>query len=215
MPRWRFWQRPDPLLSGSQPNIVFRVGYKPLWTPPPPQYAGASRFDDPLGQYRVVYAASSQLGCVVEILDHFRVNPALVAALASSEEPEDHIPPGVVPPGFFCRVTGSASLSDYFADRCHSEWLARLRRLPEHHALDTSDLQGRDRTLTQAVGHFVHEDPAAFDGIRYPSRLGHDFENLAIFDRAPITIEVDETPIRPDDLHLLQALTLLHLTLPE
>ena len=203
----------------SSSNTIFRVGHPPLWNPPDWHYACAdgafgNRFDDPLGQYRVIYASSGKGACFAEILDHFRVNPALSAALGAMEEPEDHIPAGVIPPGFFTRVVGRARISAHFADICHSEWLCRLRSSTRLHNLDASHLQSGERTLTQAVSRTVHDDAAAFDGIRYLSRLGHDFQNQAIFDRSAIRPHGDEARILRNDPDLLMTLALLGLSLP-
>jgi hypothetical protein len=55
-----------------------------------------NRFDDPDATYRVLNV-SSQLGCFVETLARFRIDPRLVAELAAIEGGDDQVPPGEVP----------------------------------------------------------------------------------------------------------------------
>lgn len=76
--------------------------------------------------------------------------------------------------------------------------------------LDDSVLQrGEPRRLTQLASLKVNE--AGLDGIYYRSRYGHDLENWALFE--PFKIIPYEAPIivRPDDVDLQEACTLLGL----
>ena len=48
-----------------------------------------NRWDDPEGLYRVVYASSSPLGALVEVLARFRPDPHIIEALQEIEEVGD------------------------------------------------------------------------------------------------------------------------------
>lgn len=68
-------------MSRSPKAIVLSGLLYPLgWLPdplerPPRQYAGDGRFDDPLGEFRVLYAAEQRFACLVETLYRFRRPP--------------------------------------------------------------------------------------------------------------------------------------------
>jgi hypothetical protein len=79
-------------------GVIYRLGRKPdPWSPPDWASAGpdatfGNRFDDPDATYRVLYASSQRLGCFVETLARFRVDPKLLAELAQIEGEDDHCP---------------------------------------------------------------------------------------------------------------------------
>jgi hypothetical protein len=82
------------------PGVIYRLGRKPdPWSVPDWASAGpdgtfGNRFDDPEGMYRVLYASSQRLGCFLETLGRFRVDPKLLAELAETAG-EDDAPPHV------------------------------------------------------------------------------------------------------------------------
>jgi hypothetical protein len=87
-------------LSGGKsflkvPGVIYRLGRKPdSWSVPDWASAGpdgtfGNRFDDPEGMYRV-YASSQRLGCFLETLGRFRVDPKLLAELAEIEGEDDY-----------------------------------------------------------------------------------------------------------------------------
>jgi hypothetical protein len=99
------------MLTAARPDgDIYRVGRGPdPWVWPTWEYAGeggtfGNRYDDPRGEYRVLYASSPRAGTLIETLARFRVNPELTAAHEEiHEDPDDAkasptIPPGVVPP---------------------------------------------------------------------------------------------------------------------
>lgn len=203
--------------------VVYRVGRKPdPWQYPDWSRANTdrtfgNRFDDPNGEYRVLYASSLRLGCFLETLARFRPDLALYAELAEIEGEDDFPPPGQVPEEWFeNRLIGSARAHGTFADVGSSESIAALRRrlapllislgIPD---FDASVLQKTaPRILTQRVSeHFYAE---GFDGIRYLSKYGHDIENWALFEPAELTA-VRRTAIRRDGPDLAEALRLLDL----
>ena len=67
-------------------RAVFRVGRAPRpWSFTPWRYAEKGvfqgRWDDPEGEYRILYVSASAFGALVEVLADFRPDPALIAAL--------------------------------------------------------------------------------------------------------------------------------------
>ena len=86
------------------------------------------RFDDPLGYYRVLYAASQPVSCFIETLARFRPDLTLLAELREIEGEDDFIPLGVVPREW-CekRLIGTAEAGGDYADIYTSPWIAHLR----------------------------------------------------------------------------------------
>jgi RES domain-containing protein len=208
-------------LNDSQ---VYRVARKPdPWAPldwawaSPHDGTFGNRYDDPQARYRVLYASSQKLGCFVETLARFRVDPALAAELAAIEGDDDFYPLGEVPLEWFSlRMIGVAKLNGTFAEVCSADWISRLQlRMTPHLAsfglmdFDASTIQSSsNREITQMVSRFVYESGA--DGIAYPSKYGHDLRNWAIFEPFKIQIE-DPEPLTVEDAELVKCLTLLHL----
>ena len=95
------------------PGLIYRLGRKPdPWSVPDWASAGpdgtfGNRFDDPEGMYRVLYASSQRLGCFLETLGRFRVDPKLLAELGEIEGEDDYCPLGQ---GERSRVRVSSSL---------------------------------------------------------------------------------------------------------
>lgn len=71
----------------DEPLHVWRIGFSPeLWAWTPWTFAGddglfSGRWDDQLGEFRTIYTAESLLGCLFELLAHFRPSPELAAGL--------------------------------------------------------------------------------------------------------------------------------------
>jgi hypothetical protein len=86
------------------PDVLFRIGRQPdPWQPPDwsrasPDGTFGNRFDDPQGNYRVLYAASQELSCYVETLARFRLDLALLAELKEIEGDDDFFPPFRITP---------------------------------------------------------------------------------------------------------------------
>ena len=201
---------------------LFRIGYKPsVWALPDWKYISSidgtfpNRYDDPLGKYRVLYAASQRLACFLEVLARFRVAPEVAAGL--DEIPAEGYPVGTVSQTMFEPLQiGRATLDladNPCADICSSEWVGRLRSilLPYFSGLgikvfDASTLLATSpRRLTQLVSRFVYE--SGFRVIRYPSKHGLELENWAFLDCVPVNNPGVEE-IRLDDPDLQQALKL-------
>ncbi len=73
------------LQSVRAPGRLHRLGRRNgVWLWPDWAYAGddgtfGNRYDDPQGQYRVLYASSERLGVFLETLASFRPDPAILA----------------------------------------------------------------------------------------------------------------------------------------
>lgn len=202
---------------------VHRIGRRPDpwdypdWSRAHPDGTFGNRFDDPDGEYRVLYASSARLGCFLETLARYRPDLTLFAEMEAIEGENDFVPAGVVPHEWFAiRVMGSAEADGRFADIGASDWISTLRRrlaplliqlgIPD---FDASVLQrSGPRRLTQNVSQFVYRQ--GFNGIRYLSKYGHDIENWALFEPANLTSTQCEQ-IGPDDPDLIEALRIFSL----
>jgi hypothetical protein len=214
---------------------LFRLGRLPdAWAWPDWAYAGedgtfGNRFDDPVGEYRVLYASTQRLGAFLETLARFRPDPAIVAEQVSGD-PRDQAfgtgPAGVVPARWLeSRVLGVARCDTAFADIGHARSLAALREALAasvvRHGLDDLDAAAirlhAPRRFTQEISRHVYECTAAdgsraFQGIHYLSRLGDDIGNWAICEPALIEA-LDREDLRRDDPDLTRALELFGLLL--
>lgn len=227
-----------PPLAVSQPiGSLYRVGRQPdPWAWPDWTYADddltfGNRYDDPRGEYRVLYASGQRQGAFAETLARFRADLEIVAAIELIQgDPEDEafsttIPSGVVPAEWLdVRAIGTASHDGLFVEVGHSDSVAHLRAALAarvlHYGLD--DLDGGDlrtrapRGLTQEISRYVFErghDQAGVPvaGVRYLSRLGDELTNWAIFEpNQPTTIQC--APIDPADTDLLAVLEKFDLT---
>jgi len=209
--------------KGVSPIAVHRIGRRPDpwqypdWSRANPDRTFGNRFDDPDGEYRVLYASSAPLGCFLETLARYRPDLTLYAELQEITGENDFIPPGTVPREWLQRsVMGSANAHGQFADIGASEWIEKLRRtlapllislgIPD---FDASVLQrSGPRILTQNVSGVVYRE--GFDGIRYLSKYGHDLENWALFEPANLT-SIHHEEIRSDTPDFREALRLFHL----
>jgi RES domain len=229
-----------PLAAAGPSGSLYRVARRPdAWAWPPWSYAGedgtfGNRFDDPAGEYRVLYASSQRAGAFVETLARYRTDPAIVAEYEEiATDPEDAdrhptIPPGLVPSDWCAsRMIGTAKHDGPFADIGQANSLTHLRaalasRLVHYGLddLDAGDLRRRaPHALTQEISRYVFERGVTEDGerllgIRYLSRLGDDIENWAIFEGSdPYDRLSDE--ISPDDPDLLAALQTLDVVMAD
>ena len=205
------------------PEHVYRIGRKPdPWALLDWAYAHddgtfGNRYDDPQAKYRVLYAATQRLGCFVETLARYRIDPLVAAEMAAIDGEDDFYPLGVVPPEWLStRAMGKAHITAECADICSSTWIDRLRikflpLLKEYGLadLDASVLQSSTpREITQKVSRFIYEEK--LNGIKYPSKFGHDMENWAFFE--PVSVHRESTEIiKPDDPDFIRAVALHHL----
>ena len=211
-------------------GALFRVGRRPdAWAWPDWAFAHedgtfGNRYDDPLGEYRVLYASCPRLGAFAETLARFRPDLELAAELALIEgDARDAGFPAALGAGEvpveWCatRVVGSARHAGTFADAGHSRTLAHLRAALAARALhygfddlDAGELRRRiPRAFTQEISRhlFVHGRDAEgrpLAGLRYLSRLGDDLVNWAIFETEP-PAACSSAPIDPEDADLRAA----------
>ena len=206
---------------------LFRIGYEPnVWALPDWKYisridgAFPNRYDDPLGEYRVLYAGSQRLACFMEKLARFRIASEVAAGLPEIEDPdkkEKEYPVGTVSRRLFEPLRLGRATLNIPEHRCaniaSSEWIARLRPvlLPHFSALGIKDFDGSSllltspRRLTQIISRYVYEE--GFLGIRYPSKHGLELDNWAFLNCVPV-IDPGMERIRLDDPDLQQALKL-------
>jgi hypothetical protein len=218
---------PADRLSVCCPNApVFRLGRLPSpWQPPDWFWANedrtfGSRFDDPMGFYRVLYASSQRLSCFVETLARFRPDISLLEEFAEIDGDDDFLPLGTVPLDWLrTRRIGKAALTGTYADIYSSGWVSYLRSelAPDALQVGIPDIdvavlqQASPRILTQKASRKVYEKKQ--DGIYYRSRYGHDLENWAIFEPFPLSEKKTEGILTSDDYDLQEALRILGLTL--
>lgn len=118
-------------------GVLYRLGRQPdPWAWPDWTHAGElgtfdNRYDDPRGEYRVLYASSERLAPFLETLARFRADPA-ITSVEIAEDPRDEdfpsLSPGTVPQGWLDgRILGTARYDAAFADVGHARSLAYLR----------------------------------------------------------------------------------------
>lgn len=223
------------LIDAAEP--VWRVGFKPEpWAWAGWQWAGADgrfhgRWDDRQGNFRTVYAGSTLLACLLEVLAGFRPDPTLVLELGDIVEDEQDAamhptaPAGQIPytwleprsaasatlTGRFCAVTAADSIATL---RPHFIAAAHLLSLHDFDAAALKD--GRPRALTQSVATFLHATTDV-DGVKFASRHGDDLTLWAVFERAtdPATSHtlsaIKHHTLTPEHPDLEEALRLLGL----
>lgn len=182
-----------------------------------------NRFDDPAGEYRVLYAASQLLSCYVETLARFRPDQKLKEELAAIQGEDDFQPIGYIPEDWFDnRYIGRATVKGRYADLYTAEWVSQLRPhlqsqciklgLPE---LDLSVLmQPEKRIITQMASNYINE-LGSFAGIYYSSRYGRDLENWALFEfQATIDPLPEVRSVSTTDPAFLGALDILRFDVP-
>ena len=204
---------------------------------PPAGEPPRNRFDDPRGQFRVRYAATTRRGALIEVLAGFRPNPATENLLAAVSRVTDDLSlpqAGSVPSGLLGRLRiaylGPRAADTWFVDVAAVQSQTVLGTLTEvantlagsglgsaSHPVQldagTIALSGPiGRRITQAVARAVFTETDA-GGVRYTSRVDVSEECWAVFDT--VTIWVSEPqPLMPGDDDLRSACTALGLVPP-
>jgi|TARA_Y100000815_G_scaffold266845_2_gene285546 hypothetical protein len=185
-------------------ETVWRVGFKPEpWAWSGWEWAGADgrfhgRWDDRQGNFRTIYAGSTLLACLLEVLAGFRPDPTLALELDDIEEDDEDAamhPTGRAGEISYSwlepRSAASATLTGRFCAVTAAESIAALRpqfvalaHLLNLHDFDAAALKdGRPRALTQSVATYLHAT-TELDGVTFASRHGDDLPLWAVFERA-------------------------------
>lgn len=184
---------------------VWRIGYAPEpWQWTPWQYAGThgtfeGRWDDPRASFRTVYAGSSLLACLLEVLAPFRADPHVADELDAIDDDDDFPSsrPGLVPRSWLSqRRVSTATLAGVYCAVTDRESLSTMRAefLPTALRMGLADIDGgalrlsAPRELTQRIAAWLydlHDDEAqpVFDGVAFESRHGDGLPLWAIFER--------------------------------
>ena len=193
---------PDLTVDAPRRLVVSRVGYKPEpWAWVGWEWATDGRFhgrwDDFDGNFRTIYAGSTLLACLLELLADFRPDPRLTQVLDDIDVDDDDeaiyptSPSGVLDPSWLePRSAASAKLSGRFCSVATRDSLATLH--PQFVGLalqlgledfDASALKDSGaRRLTQSVASHVYA-MTNLDGVQFASRHGDDLVLWAIFER--------------------------------
>ena len=208
---------------------LFRVGRAPnpfqAWTPGESKNHG-NRFDDPRGEFGVLYVAESRRTAFLETLARFRPDLEVLAALAGMPEGEfgDDTPneAGVIPNDWHlkrrigrCHVADGQrwlDLTDLITREALRKTAAPLFVAMGLDDFDIGDTLTRRRDLTQAIARWAHDH--GHQGIIYLSRLNPAERCWAIFEGAGLEITESATIAR-DDMDLLAVADTYDLRLAE
>jgi hypothetical protein len=199
----------SPLRRARTPRtLLYRIARRPdplAW--PPREYAGSGRFDDPAGEFRVLYATVQRRTAFLETLARFRPSLAVLKALQAVENTNEPVSAPSIPAEWYhMRAVGRLRLVT------RQRWLD-LRSLETREALrhelaqtlldlgfedlDLSGVVGPKRQLTQAIARWAHEHD--YHGLAYSSRFSADRTCWAIFEGAAFEpIEPSERILRND-----------------
>ncbi|WP_158084874.1 RES domain-containing protein [Mycobacterium heidelbergense] len=219
---------------------VHRIGYVPEpWNWTPWEHAQGGRFDgrwdDPEGNWRVLYVGDCALACYLEVLAPLRPDPTLAQQLADiATEDENHFPTAKAGelPRTWCepRRRCSATLSGRFVLPGHHKTLPTLRKrflqLAKKHGcqdLDAGAIRYASRELTQAISAWIYtcSEPEGelVSGIEYLSRHGDNFTLWSLYERdrehkspLQITNRTADQSVTPDDPDLVQAMEIHGIT---
>lgn len=165
-----------------------------------------NRFADPFGQYRETYGATCLTGSLLELWANDVPDEATVIAAQRVRRVTWDAPYelGVLPAdrvndydavrlwlpnGEYADVGSIRTRTWLIRQTTLRDALVRARAIGPR--LDSGLVEGsgpRSRLITQRIGRLLYEDPAAFTGIRFRTRLGGRHENWAVFYRRPIGI---------------------------
>lgn len=217
-------------------ETVWRVGFSPdPWAWSGWQYATNGRFpgrwDDADGNFRTIYAGSSLLACLLEVLAHFRRDVHLAAELQDIHEDDQDrhtypsIEPGLVPRQWLDpRSIATGTLTGTFCVVASSETIATLypNFIGQALSLGLTDFDAaalkdaRPRQLTQSVATWLYEKTDV-NGVSFRSRYGDDLTLWAVFERpndGPVSVCLTDvehrlfTGAEPDFVRAFQLLDL-------
>jgi len=172
---------------------------------------GGGRFDDPRGEFRVLYATVQRRAAFLETLAHFRPSLDVLAALQAVENTDEPLPSPLVPVDWYRgRAVGRLRLTtrQQWLDLRSFETREMLRRELAHtlielglEGLDLSGVVGPRRQLTQIIARWVYEH--GYQGLVYISRFDAALTCWAVFEGAAFEPVGSPEPILPTDPDLL------------
>lgn len=229
---------PDLTIVEPRGLEVWRVGYKPEpWAWVDWRWATDGRFgnrwDDRDGNFRTIYAGSTLLACLLELLADFRPDPLIASDLddVREDDEDDAMYPtskaGELDPTWLdSRAAGYGRLSGRFCSITTAESIATLHpqfvSLALHLGLKDFDAaalkDGRARHLTRSLTTYLHDRiDLGLHGINFASRHGDDLELWAIFERpedpsvTPQVSSVEQFDLTQDHPDVVKALEVLGL----
>jgi hypothetical protein len=190
---------------------AFRVHRAPTQLRPRDGDTKPDRFDDPRGEYRVRYFASTFRGSFLEVIDHFRAAQddveqviARTPVLPGTTDVLSDEPAGLVPDAWLSRqryTVGHLLAGRAFVDVADAQTLAVLHRSPDiQQVLRSREVREAfgpnvrldlgticavgsvGRMITQAVSQAVFLHPSRPSGICYRTRFDPDEMCWAVFD---------------------------------
>lgn len=183
------------------------------------------RWDDAEGRFRMLYAADSLSGCLIELLAPLRPDRSLAAELSAIDTAPDDAQRhptswvGLIDTAWLDnRAAGRARITGSFCDVVAAASIAHLhqRLIGRAKGLGFADVDvavlhdARSRPLTQMVARYVFQG-TELDGLRYFSRHGNDLGQWALFERRvdqppACLVDARNVELRPDGPALVAAL---------
>jgi hypothetical protein len=172
---------------------------------------GTGRFDDPAGEFRVLYATVQRRTAFLETLARFRPSLDVLAALQAVQNTTEPLPGAQVPADWYgARAVGRLRLAT------RQRWLD-LRSFETREALrhelaqallalaledlDLSGVVGPKRQLTQAIARWGYDH--GYAGLVYSSRFDAAMTCWAIFEGAAFEPVGLPEPLLPNDPDLV------------
>lgn len=201
-------ESPNEVVVAAPEAGFWRVGRtpNPLAFPPssePISAGSGNRWDSAAGEFSVLYLGTTLEVCFGETLA--RVRPKLPVLKIVQEEWRDlgFMDIGGLPADWRTRRQAAraepleADLPFLNVDSPEAVELIRHDLCDEivelgYEDIDLSHIQGQDRQLTRLISAWAHHE--GFGGIRYVSRLDHQWECWALFEGNPIR-QVEVRPI--------------------
>jgi hypothetical protein len=186
---------------------------------PPEELAGSGRFDDPAGEFRVLYAANQRRGAFIETLAPFRRSLPALASLEGVGNSDEDLPDSRVPSDWYQRRAVERlrlAPGQRWLDLRSMETREALRQELAQtlldlgfRDLDLSGVIGPGRDLTQAIARWAYEHGNA--GLAYNSRFDPRVQCWAVFEGAEFAPVGSPEPIMRTDPDLVAVANLFGL----
>jgi hypothetical protein len=196
----------------DQPPLLYRLGRAPNPAVlPPREYIGGGRFDDPLGEFRTLYAAEQREACFAESLAPLRPSLAALATYRKTARPPSGLPLASISTDWRLRrrvVRLGVAPGQRWLDLRRLAVREQLRADLAEDAIslgiddiDVSFVRGPVREFTQLIARSTRE--RGFVGVTYASRFDDSFSCWAIFEGASYEQIGEAEPITADDPDLM------------